>query len=166
MSDYTHEYMSLEELEEFVKPRSQVLSYQAVEKDTNYEIGLNINMGICFETVGSKKVCMGRTVIPKQTANNRHIHANCEAAMYIVQGTMVAYVGPDATQVICPAGSFVYAAEGEIHGVTNPSDTEDVVLIFSYAGVPNKEAARTIFVKDTPDVYPPKGWDDPNLCVK
>ena len=164
MSEYKHEFMTLEEMAELVKPKSNVLSYTSVNKDGQYEVGLDINFGTSFETMGSKRIAMGRTVIPKQTANERHMHFNCEASMYIISGTMVAYVGPDAKQVICPAGSFVYAGEGEIHGVTNPSDKEDVLLVFAYGGVPNKEAARTIFVKDDPSVYPPKGWDDPKLA--
>ena len=135
-----------------------------MEQDGVYEKGLAINIGINNEVMGSKRVTMGRTVIPVHTANERHAHLNAEAGMYIVSGTMVAYIGPEAKQVICPAGTFIYCPEGVIHGVTNPSRDEEVVLVFTYGGVPNKEAANAVFVDDTPDVYPPKGWDDPNLC--
>ena len=102
---------------------------------------------------------MGRTVIPPHTANERHVHMSAEAAMYVIQGTMVLFIGPEAKIVKCPPGTFVFAPEGVIHGVANASRTEEVVLVFAYGGVPDKEAARIVFIDDTGNEYPPKGWD-------
>ena len=103
---------------------------------------------------------MGRTIIPPHTANERHVHLNAEAAMYIIRGTMLLFLGPEAKRVKCPPGTFVYAPEGVIHGVANPSRTEEVELIFSYGGVPSKEAARIVFIDDSGNQYPPEGWDE------
>ena len=157
------QYLSIEEIQETIAPKCKAVHFSGVDTNSTFEVGLDINYGTNAQVMGSKRLLNGRTIIPKQTANERHIHKNCEASMYIAEGTMVAYIGPDAQQVICPKGTFVYAPEGAIHGVTNPSDKEEVVLIFSYS-VNSNTASETIFVKDTPDVYPPKGWDDPKLC--
>ena len=79
--------------------------------------------------------------------------------MYIVRGTMHLLIGPEAKLIKCPPGTFVYAPEGVIHGVSNPSRTEEVELVFAYGGVPSKEAARIVFIDDSENDYPPPGWD-------
>ena len=53
----------------------------------------------------------------------------------------------------------MFAPEGVIHGVANASRTEEVVLVFAYGGVPDKEAARIVFIDDRGNEYPPQGWD-------
>ncbi len=133
--------------------------YSEVVTDTEYEKGLAINFGINDAVCGSKRITMGRTIIPPHTANERHVHLNAEAAMYIIRGTMILLLGPEAKRVKCPPGTFVFAPEGVIHGVANPSRTEEVELIFAYGGVPSKEAARIVFIDDAPNEYPPPGWD-------
>ena len=80
--------------------------------------------------------------------------------MYVVKGTMVLLLGPEAKIVKCPEGTFVFAPEGVIHGVANASRTEEVVLVFAYGGVPSKEAARIVFIDDSDNPYPPAGWDE------
>jgi len=133
--------------------------YSEVVTDTEYEKGLAINFGINDAVCGSKRITMGRTIIPPHTANERHVHLNAEAAMYIIRGTMLLLLGPEAKIVKCPPGTFVFAPEGVIHGVANPSRTEEVELIFAYGGVPSKEAARIVFIDDAANEYPPPGWD-------
>jgi uncharacterized RmlC-like cupin family protein len=133
--------------------------YSEVVTDTEYEKGLAINFGINDAVCGSKRITMGRTIIPTHTANERHVHLNAEAAMYIIRGTMLLLLGPEAKIVKCPPGTFVFAPEGVIHGVANPSRTEEVELIFAYGGVPSKEAARIVFIDDAANEYPPPGWD-------
>jgi uncharacterized RmlC-like cupin family protein len=133
--------------------------YSEVVTDTEYEKGLAINFGINDAVCGSKRITMGRTIIPTHTANERHVHLNAEAAMFIVRGTMILLLGPEAKKVKCPPGTFVFAPEGVIHGVANPSRTEEVELIFAYGGVPSKEAARIVFIDDSANDYPPPGWD-------
>ena len=63
------------------------------------------------------------------------------------------------TRLALRAQTVVFAPEGVIHGVANASRTEEVVLVFAYGGVPDKEAARIVFIDDTGNEYPPKGWD-------
>ena len=153
------EYVKLNELSKLLDVPPRTGHYTDVVTDRAYEKGLAINFGINQQVCGSKRIAMGRTVIPPHTANERHVHMSAEAAMYIISGTMTLFIGPEAKIVKCPPGTFVFAPEGVIHGVANASRTEEVVLVFAYGGVPDKEAARIVFIDDTGNEYPPKGWD-------
>ena len=152
-------YVKLEELPKLLNTPPRTGHYSEVVTDTEYEKGLAINFGINQQVCGSKRIAMGRTIIPRHTANERHVHMSAEAAMFIVRGTMTLILGPEAKIVKCPPGTFVFAPEGVIHGVANASRTEEVELIFAYGGVPSKEAAQIVFIDDTDNKYPPPGWD-------
>jgi uncharacterized RmlC-like cupin family protein len=153
------EYVKLEDLHKVTHIAPRTGHYSDVVTDLEYEKGLAIKFGINDQVCGSKRISMGRTVIPPHTANERHVHLNAEAAMYIIRGTMVLLLGPEAKIIKCPPGTFVFAPEGVIHGVANASRTEEVELVFAYGGVPSKEAARIVFIDDSGNDYPPKGWD-------
>lgn len=153
-------YVTLDKLSTLTQIPPRTGHYTEVVTDTEYEKGLAINFGINEQVCGSKRIAMGRTVIPPHTVNERHVHLNAEAAMYVVKGTLILFLGPEAEIVRCPEGTFVFAPEGVIHGVGNASRTEEVVLVFAYGGVPSKEAARIVFIDDSQNEYPPKGWDE------
>ena len=152
-------YVKLEALPRLLNAPPRTGHYSEVVTDTEYEKGLAINFGINQQVCGSKRITMGRTIIPPHTANERHVHLSAEAAMFIVRGTMTLILGPEAKIVRCPPGTFVFAPEGVIHGVANASRTEEVELIFAYGGVPSKEAAQIVFIDDKGNNYPPPGWD-------
>ena len=154
------QYVKLADLSKLTVIPPRTGHYSEVVTDTEYEKGLAINFGINSSVCGSKRISMGRTIIPPHTANERHVHLCAEAAMYVIKGTMVLLLGPEAKIIKCPPGTFVFAPEGVIHGVANASRTEEVELIFAYGGVPNKEAARIVFIDDSENEYPPKGWDN------
>ena len=153
------EYVKLEDLSKLTQTPPRTGHYSEVVTDTEYEKGLAINFGINGPVCGSKRIAMGRTIIPPHTANERHVHLNAEAAMFIIRGTMTLLVGPEAEIKKCPPGTFVYAPEGIIHGVANASRTEEVELVFAYGGVPSKEAANIVFIDDSENEFPPEGWD-------
>ncbi len=152
-------YVKLEDLPKVLNTPPRTGHYSEVVTDTEYEKGLAIHFGINQQVCGSKRIAMGRTIIPRHTANERHVHMNAEAAMFIIRGTMTLFLGPEAKIVKCPPGTFVFAPEGVIHGVANASRTEEVELIFAYGGVPSKEAAQIVFIDDKDNNYPPAGWD-------
>lgn len=166
MFDYEFNYMTKEEISEMNVPRAKTINFEEIVKDDRYEAGLNIFTGVEEGTVGSKRIVMGRTHIPPKTANERHIHWGCEAAIYVAEGFCIAYTGVNAERQFCPAGTFIYVPEGEIHAVTNPDGEKDVVLIYTYGGVPTKKAAKTIYLKNEPGLYPPDDWDDISLIGK
>ena len=152
-------YVKLKDLPKLTQVSPRTGHYSDVVTDLEYEKGLAIKFGINDSVCGSKRISMGRTIIPPHTANERHVHLNAEAAMYVIRGTMVLFLGPEARIVKCPPGTFVFAPEGIIHGVANASRTEEVELVFAYGGVPSKEAARIVFIDDSENKYPPPGWD-------
>lgn len=153
------DYVKIEDLAKLIQVPPRTGHYSEVVTDTEYEKGLAINFGINSQVCGSKRIAMGRTIIPPHTANERHVHLSAEAAMFIVRGTMTLLLGPEAEIIKCPPGTFVFAPEGVIHGVANASRTEEVELVFAYGGVPSKEAARIVFIDDSENKYPPEGWD-------
>lgn len=153
------DYLKLEDLSKLTHVSPKTGHYSEVVTDTEYEKGLAIKFGINGPVCGSKRITMGRTIIPPHTANERHVHLSAEAAMYIIRGTMTLLLGPEAKIIRCPSGTFVFAPEGVVHGVANASRTEEVELVFAYGGVPSKEAARIVFIDDSGNEYPPKGWD-------
>ena len=153
------DYVKLEDLPKLTQVPPRTGHYSEVVTDTEYEKGLSINFGINQQVCGSKRIAMGRTIIPPHTANERHVHRDAEASMYIVRGTMTLLLGSEAKIIKCPPGTFVFAPEGVIHGVANASKTDEVELVFAYGGVPSKEAARIVFIDDSENEYPPEGWD-------
>ncbi len=154
------DYVKLDEVDELIARKPKMGHYTDYVTNTEYEKGLNINFGINKYTCESKRVVMGRTVIPPNTANERHIHLNAEAAMYIVEGIVTLFLGKEAKRVDAPPGTFIYAPEGYIHGVANADKEKEAVLIFTYGGVPSKEAAKIIFIDDSKQDYPPADWNE------
>ncbi len=152
-------YVKLEDLPKLANIAPKTGHYSDIVADTAYEKGLAISFGVNQQVCGSKRICMGRTIIPPHTANERHVHLNAEASMYVVRGTLTLLLGPEAKIIRCRPGTFVFAPEGIIHGVANASRTEEVELIFAYGGVPSKEAAQIVFIDDKGTGYPPTGWD-------
>ncbi len=153
------DYVKLEDLSKLTHVTPKTGHYSEVVTDTEYEKGLAIKFGINDQVCGSKRIAMGRTIIPPHTANERHVHLSAEAAMFVIRGTMTLLLGPEAKIIKCRPGTFVFAPEGVVHGVANASRTEEVELVFAYGGVPSKEAARIVFIDDSENEYPPKGWD-------
>lgn len=149
-------YMRIDELP---VPKARIAHHSEFGVDNQYEKGLNIEFGVNDQTCGAKRITTGRTIIPPGNINERHVHLNAEAVMYIIRGNPIIFVGPEAKPYKAKPGTFVYCPEGVIHGIGNPSKTEEVELVFSYGGVPNKEAAKTVFIKETDGTYPPKDWD-------
>ena len=106
------DYVKLEDLSKLTKVEPKTGHYSEVVTDTEYEKGLAINFGINGPVCGSKRITMGRTIIPPHTANERHVHLSAEAAMYIIRGTMTLLLGNEAKIIKCPPGTFVFAPEG------------------------------------------------------
>jgi uncharacterized RmlC-like cupin family protein len=72
------------------------------------------------------------------------------ACICVIKRSLRPYFGDPSEEreaYVANAGDFVHAPRGEIHGTENVSDTEEAQLVFWYPGVPDKEAAETIFVE-------------------
>jgi quercetin dioxygenase-like cupin family protein len=118
--------------------------------DTSYEPPLVIGFGIDSKTVERPPAAMGKTVVPPGARNQAHYHAKSDACLFVIAGSLRFHLGDPSEERdvhVANAGDFVHVPRGEIHGTENVSDTEEAHLVFCYPGVPDKEAAETIFVE-------------------
>lgn len=150
--------ITLEELAAKRVTKPKYFHWNKLPTDYEYEVGLEIQFGINEFTCGAKRITTGHTIIPPGNVNERHVHLAAEAAMYIIKGNPVLFIGEEAEEAQVGPGTFVYMPEGVLHGIGNPSDTEEVELVFSYGGVPSKEAAKTTFIKG--DNFPRSNWKE------
>ena len=129
------------------KHRWALIDSTEIGADTKYEPPLVIAWGVDSHAVGTSTITMGRTIIPPKARNQRHYHI-CDATFFIVKGPIVVWMGEEKEEFTVKPGTFVFAAAGEIHGLYNPSETEDAELVFTYGNCSNRDAARTIYVED------------------
>jgi mannose-6-phosphate isomerase-like protein (cupin superfamily) len=129
-----------------IEPR--IINTDTVAKDTKYEPPLVIAWGVDEFTTGTKTITMGRTLIPPGGRNQRHYHANCDAAFFVRKGAIKVFIGEEKKEYIVPENHIVFSPAGGIHGLLNMSDTETAELIFTYGNCPSKQAAGTTYVED------------------
>ena len=131
------------------KTEPKIINTEAISTDTKYEPPLIIAWGVDESTTGTKTITMGRTIIPPGGRNQRHYHANCDAAFFVRKGTIEIFLGKEKKSYIVPENHFVFSPKGGIHGLLNMSDTETAELIFTYGNCPSKAAAGTVYVEDS-----------------
>lgn len=120
-----------------------------IDNDYHYEPPLCVGFGISDKTVGNPKLTMGHTIVPPGGRNQAHYHQNAAAGLFMKKGSLRLFLGPkdSVEEFIFGEGEFLYLEPGEIHGLINLSDTENAEIIFTYSGVPSKDAAGTTFVE-------------------
>jgi len=128
--------------------KAKIINTVAIDQDTQYEPPLIIAWGVDESTTGTKTITMGRTIIPPGGRNQRHYHANCDAAFFVRKGTIKVFIGEEKKEYIAPENHIVYSPAGGIHGLMNMSDTETAELIFTYGNCPCRDAAGTIFLEE------------------
>ena len=130
------------------KPEARIINTDSVNKDRIYEPPLVIAWGVDEATTGTKTITMGRTVIPPGGRNQRHYHANCDAAFFVRKGAIRIFLGEEMKEYIVPENHIVFSPAGGIHGLENMSKTDTAELIFTYGNCPSRDAAGTVFVED------------------
>jgi uncharacterized RmlC-like cupin family protein len=127
-----------------------VINSLDVDADKAYEPPYAIRWGVNRESTGTDTITMGRTIIPPGGRNDLHFHNNCDTTIYVVKGPINIYYkeGEEIRSREVPPGHFVYFPKGCVHGQENPDESQVAELIFTYGGMPNKEAAGTTFVDD------------------
>ena len=120
-----------------------------IEPDLVYEPGLQIEIGVTGETIGSKGILLGHTIYPPGNKNHWHTHT-CEAAQYVIRGRIRELWVEDGEvkEAILGPGDFFYISAGDVHTQENASDTEELEIIFTYSGANSTESANTVFVDD------------------
>lgn len=130
------------------KPEARIINTDSVNKDRVYEPPLVIAWGVDEATTGTKTITMGRTVIPPGGRNQRHYHANCDAAFFVRRGAIRIFLGEEKKEYIVPENHIVFSPAGGIHGLENMSKTDTAELIFTYGNCPSRDAAGTVFVEE------------------
>jgi len=130
------------------KAEARIINTDSVNKDRNYEPPLVIAWGVDEATTGTKTITMGRTVIPPGGRNQRHYHANCDAAFFVRKGAIRIFLGEEKKEYIVPENHIVFSPAGGIHGLENMSKTDTAELIFTYGNCPSRDAAGTVFVEE------------------
>ena len=85
-----------------VKLEPRIINTDQVDKDTKYEPPLMIAWGVDQFTTGTKTITMGRTIIPPGGRNQRHYHANCDAAFFVRKGAIKVFIGEGEKRIHRP----------------------------------------------------------------
>ncbi len=126
----------------------KIINTEEVAKDTQYEPPLIIAWGVDESTTGTKTITMGRTIIPPGGRNQRHYHANSDAAFFVRKGSIKVFIGEEKKEYIVPENHFVFTPAGGIHGLLNLSNSDTAEVIFTYGNCPSKQAAGTVYMED------------------
>jgi uncharacterized RmlC-like cupin family protein len=94
--------------------------------------GLQYNVAISAETVGSQALHMQLVTIPPGGRAHAHKHATHETALYALSGTSGMWYGEQLEHhVTVEPGSFLYIPADMPHLPYNPSQTEPVVAVIA-----------------------------------
>jgi quercetin dioxygenase-like cupin family protein len=103
-----------------------------------------VNMRVQFlideQQAGARQMVAGRTILPPGGASHEwHRHPNAEEFVYVVRGHGV--VLNDDEEVEVGPGQIVFHPRNTWHGIRNTSGSEEIELIWAWAGGGSKEAA-------------------------
>jgi quercetin dioxygenase-like cupin family protein len=118
---------------------SQLVPDSTLEADDGW-----VNMAVQFlvdkSHGGAQNVVFGRTVFaPGESVHEVHRHEGAEEVIYLVRGSGVATNGEE--QLELTAGDLAFHPQGEWHGFSNTSATEEAELIWVWAGAASREQA-------------------------
>ena len=101
-------------------------------------VDMQVQFLIDEATAGSKRLVVGRTVLPPGAKHDRHRHFECDEFLLVLTGRGMAHTNEGME----PArqGDVIFTPAGDWHGFDNTSD-QDVELIWGWAGVGSLEAA-------------------------
>ena len=89
-------------------------------------------IGISGDTAGAAGLSMHLVVIPAGARSEPHLHLDHEAAIYVLEGRVQTFFGPDLTEsVISEAGDFLFVPPNVPHVAVNLSSTEAARAIVS-----------------------------------
>jgi mannose-6-phosphate isomerase-like protein (cupin superfamily) len=130
------------------KTRAKIINTDALDQDGKYEPPIKIAWGVDESSTGTKTMTMQRSIVPPGGRNQCHKHMNCDVAFFVRKGTIKVFLGEDREEYIVPENHIVFCPKGEIHGLINMSNEETAELIASYANIPSKDAAGTVYCEE------------------
>ena len=106
--------------------------------------GLQYNVAISAETVGSRAIHMQLVTIPPAGRARAHKHATHETAIYALTGTSCTWYGERLEHhVVLEPGDFLYIPADMPHLPYNPSPTEPVTAVIARTD-PNEQESVTL----------------------
>lgn len=102
-----------------------------------------VNMKVQFlidaENGGAATFVIGRTVFPPGSKHDWHRHHSAEEWLYVESGEGLALM--DEEEVLVGPGEVVFIPKNEWHGFRNPSNTEEVAVLWGWGGAGTKDTA-------------------------
>jgi quercetin dioxygenase-like cupin family protein len=90
------------------------------------------------DSVGANDHVLGITVFAPGAHHHPHRHPNAEEAQYLIKGSGLARVGDKLIRQ--ETGDTVFVPRNELHGFTNDS-AEETVMIWTYGGAASLDEA-------------------------
>lgn len=128
------------------------LAIVAVEEtvpDLAYDPPLVYRFCINRTTVGAQTITMGDVQLPPGSRGRARFHA-CEVALFVDQGHLRLFTGPERQQYDAGENQFVFIPPGVIYALANPATVGATRLLFVYGNCPDQDAAGTTVVEDAP----------------
>jgi uncharacterized RmlC-like cupin family protein len=115
--------------------------------------GLQYEVAISAETVGSKAIHMQLVTIPPRGRARAHKHATHETAIYAIKGESGVWHGEQLEHhTVVKPGEFFYIPADMPHLPYNPSDTEPVVAVIARTD-PNEQES-VILLPELDGIHP------------
>src|SRR3989441_8643502 len=134
------------EEEEELMAKFAIVDSEKIAKDVTYEPPLVIAFGVDKNSVGSRTVTMGRTIIPPGGRNPAH-HHTCEAAFFVRKGRINAYIGEERREDVLHQNHVVLVSPGMNYSIHKLIGTDPPDLAFTHGNCPSKDDAGTTFVE-------------------
>lgn len=131
---------------------SKVIDQGRVEVDKKFEQGFGVYDLVSGENCGSGNIFLGLTIMNPASRNQAHVHLNCEVMWFLAAGHTMHYSETveheEYTEHECFPGTVGYVGKNELHVGKNLNNEMIGQVIFTYAGVNQKEDAGTVFYED------------------
>ena len=100
-------------------------------------------IGISADTAGATGLSMHLVVIPPGARSEPHLHLDHETAIYVLQGRVQTFYGPDLTKsIVSEAGDFLFIPPDVPHVAVNLSTTEAARAIVSRNDAAERDKVR------------------------
>lgn len=112
--------------------RLRLVSADSLTADTAQTQGMRRVAAISTDTVGSRRIFMGQTVVAPETSSGPHHHGESETAIFVVSGNPVFSYreGNQEVRLETRPRDYVYVPPHVPHIESNPSpDVEAVIVV-------------------------------------
>jgi mannose-1-phosphate guanylyltransferase/mannose-6-phosphate isomerase len=104
---------------------------QAARKTVRNEFPWGVIEWLASEEVGnSKELSLARMTLPPGSANDLHIHGNCEESVYVARGRVECTA--DGSSTLLEQGEQTVVPRGAVHRLRN-AGSEPCEIILSYS---------------------------------